>query len=205
VFRKNPEAFIDNNKNLLRTGATLTVPSFEEMSAIPRGESLASFREQLERFNAYQASVREKQEGESSETLSEIIEESVVQEEQAEVAEEVASLETETLEAAEVEQDSAEGADLPDEESGEATLTIGQQIGGDAVVDGGDNAAQLEVLRSQLAQLDESLLASGVESDSVKQNLKQIQDQVSRLSTLIEVEDSNLAMAQNRAADAGNS
>jgi len=205
VFRRNPQAFIDNNMNLLRSGASLTVPSFGEMAAIPRNESLASFTEQLERFNAYQASVRAKQESDSSDTLTEIIEQAVVQEEQAAVTEEVSNLEIETraadAAAEEVEQ-SVAGEDLPDEESGEATLTIGQQIGDETAIDGGDNAAQLETLRSQLAQLDESLLASGVESDSVKQNLKQIQDQVARLSTLIEVEDSSLAMAQNRAADA---
>ena len=214
VYRNNPEAFIDNNMNLLRAGVTLKIPSFEEMQAVSRRESIASFTAQLEKFNAYRESVRKKQEEDSSETMDQLIEESVAEAEQetpevapepevdtaAEVAESqpVAAEIVETQEQPELGQETAQETEEIVEE---ATLTIGQQIGEGVVDSDADNAAELEALKAQLAQLDESLLASGVENESVRDNLRQIQNQVERISTLIEVEDTGLAMAQNRAAE----
>ncbi|MGI9316258.1 MAG: FimV/HubP family polar landmark protein [bacterium] len=206
VYRSNPEAFIDNNMNLLRSGATLKIPSFEEMQAVSRRESLASFTAQLEKFNAYKASVSQQQQADSSETMDQLIEEeSAVSADEAapepapevDTASQVVEPEAEpTTDEQEVVQES----EVQAIETEEATLTIGQQIEEDAAVEG-DNAAELEALKAQLAELDESLLAGGVENESVRNNLRQIQNQVERISTLIEVEDTGLAMAQTRAAE----
>ncbi len=211
IFRANPEAFIDNNMNLLRTGAVLDMPSFDEMGAVSRSESVATFSEQLARFTAYQNRVREQRAVDSNETMDRLISESAEQpaaeeapaaapvEPQAEpetpsVAEPVAAAPETVTESA---PDSAPAAATT--ETAEPRLTIGQ--GQEEGAPDGESQAQLDALRAQLAQLDESLLASGVESENVRQNLQQIQSQVDRISTLIEVEDVSLATAQSRAMD----
>ena len=216
IYRKNPQAFIENNMNLLRTGATLQVPSFEEMQNTSRRESLASFAAQLEKFNEYRNAVRQKTEQQSSDALNNLIaeaeqEQGVVEDSAPPVtpedlgAAQEAPTETEQSETAAAEETLAVEQEPLEEEVIEAEdpkLTIGQQVIDGGSVEGQESEQQLETLRSQLAQLDESLLASGVENESVRDNLQQIQDQVDRLSTLIEIEDTNLAQAQNRAAGA---
>ncbi len=210
VYRRNPEAFINNNMNLLRSDVTLKLPSFEEMQAVSRQESVASFTAQLEKFNAYRASVSQQQEQQSSETLDQLIEKSVVDADEAEPKPEPqvdTAAQTAIPEIVQSDDepvaDQIEGAqpDAATDDEEQARLTIGQQGVEAVVLEEGENAAQIEALRSQLAQLDESLLASGVESESVRDNLRQIQNQVERISTLIEVEDTDLAMAQTRAAE----
>jgi len=210
VYRSNPEAFIDNNMNLLRSGVTLKLPSFEEMQAVSRQESVASFTAQLEKFNAYRALVSQQQEQESSETLDQLIEESVVDtdavepqpEPQVDIAAQTTTPEiVQSDEEPVVDQIEGDQPDAAADDEEQARLTIGQQDVEGMSLEEGENAAQIEALKAQLAQLDESLLASGVESQSVRDNLRQIQNQVERISTLIEVEDTDLAMAQTRAAE----
>ncbi len=203
VYRKNPGAFIDSNMNLLRSGATLEVPSFEEMRAVSRSESVASFSEQLERFNEYRGLVAQQQEETSSGTLNELIEEA-----ETEVAEEeVAALTAEDTAVEEAVEELVE--ELPEiDESDlqvaveepaetEATLTVGQDVEPDAVVEAEDNAAQIEALKLQLAQLEESVLSGSAESESTTGDLQELQSAADRISTLIEVEDTNLANLQN--------
>ena len=189
TFRKNPHAFVDNNMNLLRKGVKLTLPTFEEMLAVTRSESIQSFQTQLAKFNDFRNETRIKQEEDSSELLNELIDQSAV----AAVDESGENTEL----SAEIE------AQLQSEEESEARLTIGQDVDGTALEGVSGNAAQLSALNAQLAELEESLLASGVENQAVSQNFKRIQDQVARLSGLVEIEDSNLANTQNRIVQQG--
>ncbi len=200
VYRKNPGAFLNNNMNLLRKGARLKIPSFEDMQAVTRRESLASFSEQLSRFNDYRVAIGQKQEVESTEVLDELIDQLVAEPEST-------GAEDGGIPAISSEPAKDAGEDLTalpaqQAEPVDPTLTIGQQdeAGEGAISSDADTGSEISALRQQLALLDESLLANGVESDSVRANLKQIQDQVERMSTLIQVEDKDLAMAQNRAA-----
>lgn len=204
VFRANPGAFIENNMNLLRNGAVLNIPSFSEMEAVSRSESLSTFNEQLASFTAYQNRVRQQQETQSGETLDRLIAESEAPVEPvAPASRAVETVTGDESEAAVAEAEPAPEAEpaAAEPEVAEPRLTIGQEPAAEPGP-GAGNQEQLEALRAQLAELDESLLASGVESQSVRQNLEQIQQQVERISTLVEVEDAPLAAAQSRAMDA---
>jgi len=203
VYRKNPSAFIDSNMNLLRSGATLEVPSFEEMSAVTRSESIASFTEQLDRFNEYKGLVAQQQEEDSSESLDELIDDSETAAEEAQEEEEVAALlsEEDSIEDL-LEEAELEAADLQVEldsatELTEPSLTVGQDDGTDALAETDDNAAQIEALKAQLQQLEETSLADSEESASVIEGAEELESGTERLSTLIEVEDTNLANLQN--------
>ena len=210
---ENPEAFIDGNMNRLRAGAVLRVPSFESMSALSPAETQANFSDQLADYNEFLAEVGALQtvlpelDGASSEqsssTASVTEEEDITPipevpltdlselDEDLEVQEEISTTEEQEAQLAQAEE--------------EARLRIGQeeseeQLAQAASGELGDDA-QVDALKTQLAELDASLLASGVESDEVKDRLKTIQAQVERMSRLLEIEDSGLALTQEVVTD----
>lgn len=53
LFRSNPDAFMDNNMNRLKTGPILRVPNREETLAIDQREAVAEFRAQVASWKAY--------------------------------------------------------------------------------------------------------------------------------------------------------
>lgn len=53
IFRSNPEAFINNNMNLIRAGATLQIPDSAQVAAIPRREAAQEIRVQTTDWNRY--------------------------------------------------------------------------------------------------------------------------------------------------------
>jgi pilus assembly protein FimV len=50
IFRGNPDAFINNNVNLVRSGKILRVPEKEQMAAIPQAEATRELRVQTENW-----------------------------------------------------------------------------------------------------------------------------------------------------------
>jgi pilus assembly protein FimV len=53
MFQANPQAFIQNNMNLLRSGAVLSVPAAADAAQVPRDEALRLIRAQSADFNAF--------------------------------------------------------------------------------------------------------------------------------------------------------
>jgi pilus assembly protein FimV len=53
LYRSNPQAFIENNMNLLKAGSVLTVPAADAASQLSRDEALQVIRAQSADFNAY--------------------------------------------------------------------------------------------------------------------------------------------------------
>jgi pilus assembly protein FimV len=57
IFRNNPDAFINNNMNLLRTGRILRIPDAAELGAISSAEAGKEIRVQTADWNAYRQRV----------------------------------------------------------------------------------------------------------------------------------------------------
>jgi pilus assembly protein FimV len=57
LYRNNPEAFIRNNMNLVRSGRILRVPDKEQLVAIPQEEAVKEFRAQVSDWNAYRQKI----------------------------------------------------------------------------------------------------------------------------------------------------
>jgi pilus assembly protein FimV len=57
IFRGNPDAFINNNINLVRSGKILRVPGKDQMAAVPQAEATRELRVQTENWNAYRQKV----------------------------------------------------------------------------------------------------------------------------------------------------
>ena len=257
VFRKNPRAFINENMNLIRSGAVLRLPTFDEIRTVTYSESVAAYSEQLDQFTAYQQRVRQRRadpdpapepEPQIADTVTEpetaepeavptaVTEEEppVVEQPEAEVAvepapevaepavEEVTEVTEEVVPEEPVQVDVTEPGqvtepvetppEIPEvevaeepapavEEPAGAQLTISQEADPEAEPAEEDDAqALLKALESELAQMDETLLASGEETRNVQENLQQMQEQTGDISTLLEVENVPLATAQSRAA-----
>ncbi len=254
VFRENPRAFINENMNLIRSGAVLRLPTFDEIRTVTYSESVAAYSEQLDQFTAYQQRVRQRRadpdpapEPQIADTVTEpeapepeaapsvVTEEEppVVEQPEAEVAAEPAPEAAEpaveevpevTEEIAPEEPVQADVADpgqitepvetppeIPEvevaeepapavEEPAGPELTISQEADPEAVPEEDDAQALLKAMEAGLAQMDETLLASGEETRNVQENLQQMQEQTGDISTLLEVENVPLATAQSRAA-----
>ena len=251
VFRENPRAFINENMNLIRSGAVLRLPTFDEIRTVTYSESVAAYSEQLDQFTAYQERVRQRRadpdpapEPEIADTVTEpeapepeaapsaVTEEepAAVEQPEAEVAaepapepavEEVTEVTEEIAPEEPVQVDVADPGqvtepvetppEIPEvevaeepapavEEPAGPQLTISQEADPEAVPAEDDDQALLKALESELAQMDETLLASGEETRNVQENLQQMQEQTGDISTLLEVENVPLATAQSRAA-----
>lgn len=53
LFRSNPDAFVDNNVNRLKTGPVLRIPKADEIGAIEQKEAVREFRAQVVDWKAY--------------------------------------------------------------------------------------------------------------------------------------------------------
>jgi pilus assembly protein FimV len=53
IFRSNPDAFINNNMNLIRAGATLQIPDNEQVAGIQRRDAAQEIRVQANDWNRY--------------------------------------------------------------------------------------------------------------------------------------------------------
>lgn len=53
IYRSNPDAFINDNMNLIRAGSTLQIPDRAQAGAIPRREAAQEIRVQTQDWNRY--------------------------------------------------------------------------------------------------------------------------------------------------------
>lgn len=57
LYRSNPHAFVNNNMNLLKVGATLQVPDKQELAAVPQQEAIKEYRVQVANWKNYRRNV----------------------------------------------------------------------------------------------------------------------------------------------------
>ncbi len=57
LYRNNPDAFIQKNLNLVRTGKILRVPDREEVATMARGEAVKEYRTHVADWNSYRQKV----------------------------------------------------------------------------------------------------------------------------------------------------
>lgn len=57
LYRHNPDAFIRNNLNLVKSGKILRVPDAQELAAVSQGEALKEYRTQVADWRAYSGRV----------------------------------------------------------------------------------------------------------------------------------------------------
>ncbi|MGM0563418.1 MAG: FimV/HubP family polar landmark protein [Pseudomonadota bacterium] len=183
IMRANPEAFIQDNVNLVREGQVLRIPDTESMQSMPTGEALNEVLAQNALWREYKAQVA------GTQTASREAE-----------ADAETDAPAESADAAETAADSEQTGDgtqlslvAPDEgESGTNYNAAGEE--GEAGSEGR--------LRRDLSLARESLEASNLEKDEIESRISELEDIVTRSEGLIELKSEKMAQAQEGAEQA---
>ncbi|MBQ0800078.1 MAG: LysM peptidoglycan-binding domain-containing protein [Porticoccaceae bacterium] len=168
IYQSNPEAFINNNSNLVRKGAVLRLPEASEIQNLSHQQAANELKEHTNTW-------------------------------QSETASSLSSSEPEaTVEAVAESSDSA-GSSTSNTDSGRLRLSAagdegeGAGIGGEGGAGSGNGR---ELIENDLAIAQEELERSSRENAELKQKLQMLEEQVSAMSRLVELEDSGLRGAQ---------
>jgi len=173
--RKNPQAFANNNINNLNAGATLKVPSRNEILTVSASEAYAETKRQYAEWN------------EGSQPTEPVQEETVV------VATDVAS--------EEVTMESRLQLTAPEVDAVEGMATSGDPV----EATGDANATDAEILNQQLALATEEAETSKAQSVEYQSQVSELEEQVETMKRLLELKDEALAnMQQQLSAEADN-
>lgn len=176
LLRANPEAFIDGNINLLRTGAQLRMPDGDEARQLSAADASAEVRAQVARWR--EASAPRPQPAGAAVAAGE---------------------------AAAGDDPPAAAAPGPEPQAATARLEIapptasdGQQAGTRSGITAGGEG---EMLRQELQETRESLAARDAEVEELKARLAELEQLQVQQQQLITLKDSELAAVQQRLAE----
>jgi pilus assembly protein FimV len=179
--RANPGAFLNNNINNLMAGATLTIPSREEIVSISAREA----RDEANRQNqAWKTG--------TTTTADVAAEETAKETPVAEAAPAVAAAEEP---APDVMTESRLQLTAPEDDTVQAAATAGDPQA-DATESGSSNIEQ------QLALATESAEANRAQSEELQSRVTELEEQLQTMKRLLELKDDELASMQNQQAAA---
>ncbi len=207
LLRANPEAFVSQNMNRLRSDVLLDIPSLDEIARVSYTESVNAFSRQLAEFTAYKDSLRPRPTVDPrpiSEPLSpdsDIMDSG--QSEQMELASPslTAPAGVDAMPEPEATIKPVDHAAIVIDPATDGQLTISQQMELDSELDEDANKTALDAMEAQLEGLGERVLSETVESESIREQLTSLQESREQAVRLIEVEDENLAAIQDRVRD----
>jgi pilus assembly protein FimV len=171
--RANPNAFMNNNINNLKAGATLTIPSREEITSISARDARNEAGRQYQAWKEGQASTPEV-------AVEEPAPDAVAQEATAAPA---------------VTTESRLQLTAPEDDTIQGAATAGDPQAGDADT-GSSNIQQ------QLALAAESAEANRAQSEELQSRVTELEEQLATMKRLLELKDDQLATMQNAEATA---
>ena len=175
--RKNPQAFADNNINNLKAGATLSVPSRDEILSVSAAQA---YRETTQQYSEWQAGT---QSAEQDETPLET----------------AAVVETDTTAETAITTESRLQLLAPEGDAVEGSATPGDPA--EATSDSSESST--EILNQQLAMATEEAETSKAQSTELRSQVSELEEQVETMARLLELKDEELArMQQQLAAEA---
>ncbi len=190
IFMQNPDAFMQNNMNLIRVGKTLKIPSDEEISAITRSAAQKEMRVQMEEWQRYKdglAGSRKIAKSEvrdvTSETAPEAVKTDTSSKKQA--AEAVSTTETDVLE---IVRAKVEGAE-----------TSGT---GASIKDSASYESEISAYKENISMLEESLASSELERKELSERIILLEEQIDKANKLIDMQNTNLARMQSQGQQA---
>jgi pilus assembly protein FimV len=174
--RKNPQAFADNNINNLNAGATLKIPTRDEILSVSASEAFAETQRQYAEWQ---------ERGQPVEPAQDTL----------------AVADTGTDSAAAVTTESRLQLMPPETEAVDGMATAGDPV----EIDGTSAEASTETLNQQLALATEEAEANKAQSAEYQSQVSELEEQVETMKRLLELKDEELAsMQQQLAADADN-
>jgi pilus assembly protein FimV len=179
--RANPGAFLNNNINNLMAGATLTIPSREEILSVSASEARDETNRQNQAWKTGTTVTEDVAVGEVAELATD-----------AETAPAVAATEEP---APEVMTESRLQLTAPEDETVQTAATAGDPQA-DATESGSNDIEQ------QLALATESAEANRAQSEELQSRVTELEEQLQTMKRLLELKDDQLASMQNQQADA---
>jgi pilus assembly protein FimV len=175
--RENPQAFIDNNINNLKAGATLNVPSRDEILSLSTSDALT---ETAQQYSDWKEGTQPPEQDETTQEAP-------------------AVAETEVESEAVVTTESRLQLMAPEDDAVEGSATAGDPV--DAT--GEPSESSTELLNQQLAMAAEEAETSKVQSAELQSQVSELEEQLETMARLLELKDEALAsMQQQLAADA---
>lgn len=179
LLRANPDAFINDNINLVRQGAVLRVPSSEEMGSISADDARLVVREQMQQWRQARQAVIQPGAAVAGDASRD-----------GDEPTSAAAASAKSTEAPQPEQ--ARLAIVPAAAPGKATGTqSGTNVGGEG-----------KMLQQQLQQRDEDLAARTAEISDLKERVAELEKLKQQQDQLLTMKDTELAAVQQRLADA---
>jgi len=165
--RANPNAFMNNNINNLKAGATLTIPSREEITSISARDARAEASRQYQAWKTGQGSAPQVAAEETAPVA-------VAQEEAAPAATTESRLQL----------------TAPEDDTIQGEATAGDPQAGDAET----GSSKIE---QQLALATEAAEASSAQSEELQSRVTELEDQLATMKRLLELKNDQLANFQN--------
>ena len=175
--RKNPQAFADNNINNLKAGATLSVPSRDEILSVSAADA---FRETTQQYSTWQGGTQSADQDAPAPGVPAVAETDV------------------TPESA-VSTESRLQLMAPEDDAVEGSATSGDPV--EATGDASQSSTGL--MNQQLALAAEEAETSKAQSTELRSQVSELEEQVETMARLLELKDDELAgMQQKLATDA---
>lgn len=208
LLRENPDAFIDNNINRLKTGQLLSIQDLGDIANVSPNEASTVYAAQLEDWQSYRSSVAgagEEVEMPGDGASDAMTTASTTDQAAGDTADTAAndgaaeSDQTPETAQADAQQTGQEGSDDEVLRIVQATLDESQQS--ETAGAGADRSGEIAELRGQIATLEESLESRNLANQELQERVRLLEGQLENAQRLIEIESEELAAAQAQAAE----
>jgi pilus assembly protein FimV len=170
--RKNPQAFADNNINNLMAGATLSVPSRDEILSVSAADA---YRETTQQYAAWEEGAQ-------------------ATDQYAPAPEVPAVAETDVTSESVVTTESRLQLMAPEDDAVEGSATSGDSVN----ATGDSSNSSTEILNQQLALATEEAETNKAQSSELRSQVSELEEQVETMARLLELKDDELAGMQQK-------
>ena len=200
IFKQNPDAFMENNINLIRAGQTLQIPSEGEITSTSRSVAEQELRVQMEEWQQY----RDNLSSTSRVAEAEITDASPEMSSAAEKDTESTTSSTDTEDAG-----TASTAEMDSSSSEQDVLEIvrakidstDSSGSGASVAELAEYESAIKAYKENVGMLEESLASSELEKQDLSERIALLEQQIDKANKLIDMQNADLARLQE-AADA---
>jgi pilus assembly protein FimV len=195
IFKQNPDAFMENNINLIRAGQTLQIPSEGEITSTSRSVAEQELRVQMEEWQQYRdnlsstSRVAEAEITDASPEMSSAAEKDPASTTASTDTEDAGTVSTAAMDSSSSEQDVLEivrakidSTDSSGSGASEAELA--------------EYESAIKAYKENVSMLEESLASSELEKQDLSERIALLEQQIDKANKLIDMQNADLARLQ---------
>ena len=199
LLKENPDAFIDNNINRMKTGQILRL---SDLDAVGKEDASRMYQAQMDQWESYKMEVAKNSElvnvpaaASSTESASPPTAAKTAESDPVAMAD---ADDSEVTTTSSSEQDLLKIVRATLEEEAGQNEGAGKESAADAAR--ADSAEEIGALREQITTLEESLVSTELQNRELQERVALLEDQVVNAQRLVELESQELALVQQQAA-----